>query len=197
MFSYLEGVLKKVSETETCVNVNGVGYTVQLPTSYHVKIVEGETYSFCIATVVRENAIDLYGFFSALEKRWFVQLMNVQGVGGKLALAILSALTCSEIYDAIMQKKCEAFEMVSGVGKKMAERLVRELYDRVGDLASQDSTHAPAGVAMTKVELIQSLEKLGYSQYELRETVESVLEEFPGDSVESLLMKVLQKVGKR
>lgn len=192
MFAYLEGVFKKIGDDAYCVVVNGVGYALFVPETYALKLADGDHCSFYVMTLVRENAIDLYGFQTLLEKKWFFDLISVQGVGGKLALAILSSLTCNQLYEAITLKRGDVLESVSGVGKKMAERMVRELSDRV----AKTMVDAPQqGASALKADVLLSLEQLGYKYHQVSSIVDLVISEAPDESMEQVLVKVLKQIG--
>ena len=113
----------------------GVGYEVLIPLSTYYRLPPtGERVALEIRQVVREDALTLYGFSTGTEKRAFDLLMSVQHVGPKLALAILSVLAPEELVAAIAKNDVERIDAVPGVGPKVAERVVRELRDKVGDL---------------------------------------------------------------
>ena len=135
MIASLTGTLTVRDANRIIVETGGVGYEVLIPLSTYYRLAAaGDRVALEIRQVVREDSITLYGFSSATEKRAFDLLMSVQHVGPKLALAILSVLAPEELVAAILKGDVERIDAVPGVGPKVAERVVRELRDKAGDL---------------------------------------------------------------
>jgi holliday junction DNA helicase RuvA len=170
------------------IETGGVGYEVLIPLSTYYRLPSlGEQVALDIRQVVREDALTLYGFSSITEKRAFDLLMSVQHVGPKLALAILSVLAPEDLVAAIGKGDIERIDAVPGVGPKVAERVVRELRDKVGDLklagasmsahnghlrAVPDKIEPPSGPAD---EAISALVNLGMKPVEAKRTVDAVV----------------------
>lgn len=128
MIEYLSGVCRAKNQTGIVVDVQGVGYGVDTPISTLCEIGSvGSKVELWIETQVREDAIKLFGFATQEEKQLFGMLRSVNGVGPKIALALLSALDCKLVRQAVFQERKDIFESVPGVGKRLAERLVLEL----------------------------------------------------------------------
>jgi Holliday junction DNA helicase RuvA len=170
------------------VETGGVGYEVLIPLSTYYRLPQlGDRVGLEIRQVVREDALTLYGFSSTTEKRAFDLLMSVQHVGPKLALAILSVLAPEELVAAIGNGDIERIDAVPGVGPKVAERVVRELRDKVADLKlAAPSTGAPDGrirpapesngrPAGPADEAVSALVNLGMKPVEARRTVDAVI----------------------
>jgi Holliday junction DNA helicase RuvA len=188
MIATLSGTLAVRDAGRIVVETGGVGYEVLIPLSTYYRLPQiGERVALMIRQVVREDALLLYGFSNATEKRAFDLLMSVQHVGPKLALAILSVLAPEDLVAAIGQGDVERIDAVPGVGPKVAERVVRELRDKVADLKlSAPSTSAsnghlrpvpdgnskPAGPAD---EAISALMNLGMKPVEAKRTVDAVI----------------------
>lgn len=135
MIATLAGSLTVRDANRIVVETGGVGYEILIPLSTYYRLPAiGERVALEIRQVVREDALMLYGFSSATEKRAFDLLMSVQHVGPKLALAILSVIAPEELVAAISKGDVERIDAVPGVGPKVAERVVRELRDKVNDL---------------------------------------------------------------
>ncbi|HXN13200.1 MAG TPA: Holliday junction branch migration protein RuvA, partial [Candidatus Acidoferrales bacterium] len=147
MIASLSGAIVVRDAGRIVVETGGVGYEVLIPLSTYYRLPQlGERVALEIRQVVREDALTLYGFSSATEKRAFDLLMSVQHVGPKLALAILSVLAPEELVAAIGRGDIERIDAVPGVGPKVAERVVRELRDKVADLKlAAPSTSASNG----------------------------------------------------
>jgi Holliday junction DNA helicase RuvA len=188
MIASLSGALIVREAGRIVVETGGVGYEVLIPLSTYYRLPQlGERVAVEIRQVVREDALMLYGFSSATEKRAFDLLMSVQHVGPKLALAILSVLAPDELVAAIGRGDIERIDAVPGVGPKVAERVVRELRDKVADLKmaapstsasngnlhpSPDGNGRPAGPAD---EAISALVNLGMKPVEAKRTVDAVI----------------------
>jgi len=188
MIATLSGALAVRDAGRIVIETGGVGYEVLIPLSTYYRLPQiGERVALMIRQVVREDALLLYGFSSATEKRAFDLLMSVQHVGPKLALAILSVLAPEELVAAIGSGDIERIDAVPGVGPKVAERVVRELRDKVAELKmSAPSTSAsngnirptaegngrPAGPAD---EAISALVNLGMKPIEAKRTVDAVI----------------------
>ena len=135
MIASLKGVLESVAEESAVVDVSGVGYLVFCSGRTLANLPQpGEAVRFVVETHVREDHIHLYGFAEPGERDWFRLLTTVQGVGAKVALAILSALGPEELVQAVAAQDKAAVSRANGVGPKLAGRIVLELKDKVGNL---------------------------------------------------------------
>ena len=171
MIGKLKGLVDAVGEAHAIIDVNGVGYEVQASARTLRTLKIGDSVSLAIETHVREDAIRLYGFSSEVERAWFRTLQTVQGVGAKVALAILGTLSPQDIANAIALQNWAAVEQAPGVGKKLAQRIVAELKDKAPAL-SVAGLHVPASaggqtsadsIANTiAAEAISALTNLGY-----------------------------------
>ena len=173
MIGKLKGVVDEIGEDHLIVDVHGVGYVAYCSTRTLAALPSpGEAVTLHIETYVREDMIRLYGFGSALEREWFLLLLNnVQGVGAKVALAILSTLSPSDLANAIALKDIAMVSRAPGVGKKVAERIVIELKNNApafsgtptgtfGLMQELGEGVAPAPVA----DAVSALVNLGYSR---------------------------------
>ncbi|MDN5926430.1 MAG: Holliday junction branch migration protein RuvA [Hyphomicrobiales bacterium] len=173
MIGKLKGVVDETGEDHCVVDVHGVGYVVFCPLRTLSTLPgTGEAVELFIETYVREDLIRLYGFGSALEREWFRLLMNnVQGVGAKVALAVLSTLSPADLANAIALRDVAMVSRAPGVGKKVAERIVTELKDKapayagaatgtIGLKQELGDGVAPAPVA----DAVSALANLGYSR---------------------------------
>ncbi len=131
MIGKLKGIIDSTDEDHAVIDVNGVGYNVFCSSRTLANLAPGEAALLFIETHVREDHIHLFGFENANEREWFLLLLSVQRVGAKMALSILGALTPEQIAHAILAKDTTAFSRISGVGPKLAERIVTELKDKV------------------------------------------------------------------
>ena len=136
MIAKLSGVIDSLGEDRMIIDVGGVGYLVFCSArTLRAMPAAGEAVTLRIETHVREDHIHLYGFVDGIERDWFVMLQSVQGVGTRVALAILSALSPGELAPAIVAQDRASLGQASGVGPKLAARIVNELKDKVVNLA--------------------------------------------------------------
>jgi holliday junction DNA helicase RuvA len=172
MIGKLKGLIDSYGDDHVIVDVNGVGYVVQCSARTLQKLPRvGEAASLAIETQVREDAIRLFGFDSDAERDWFRLLQSVQGVGAKVALAILSALAPGELAAAIAMQDKAQVSRAPGVGPKLAARIVAELKDKAPAFGSVDplvarlSGEDEAGAAPSAVrDAISALANLGYGR---------------------------------
>ncbi|MCA3646506.1 MAG: Holliday junction branch migration protein RuvA [Rhabdaerophilum sp.] len=172
MIGKLKGVIDSYGEEHVILDVHGVGYLVHCSSRTLQALPQaGEAATLFIETIVREDMIRLFGFASETEKAWFNILLGVQGVGQKVALAILSTLRPAELANAIAMKDKAAIARTSGVGPKLAERICVELKDKAPAFGSVDPAvvklagELDEGRAKGPVkDAISALVNLGYGQ---------------------------------
>ncbi|MBX7200720.1 MAG: Holliday junction branch migration protein RuvA [Rhodospirillaceae bacterium] len=167
MIAKLRGRVDQVGEDFAVIDVGGVGYLVFAGARTLAALAVGEAAELAIETHVREDHIHLYGFSAASEREMFRTLMTVQGVGAKVALAILSALSAQQIAQAIVSGDQGVFKRASGVGPKLAARLVAELKDKIAGFSMVAPLAKPAkgGPVPTGAEdAVSALVNLGYAR---------------------------------
>ena len=164
MIGRLSGTLAEKNPPQLLVDVNGVGYEVDVPMStfYNLPAL-GEPVVLLTHLVVREDAQLLYGFLTAPERATFRELLKISGVGPRTALAILSGLSVSELSQAVARQDSARLVKVPGIGKKTAERLLLELK---GKLAPELAEAATAPLDDAQADILQALQALGYSERE-------------------------------
>jgi Holliday junction DNA helicase RuvA len=180
MIAMLNGRLRVRDAGRLVVDTAGVGYEVFVPLGTYYRMPPiGESVELEIRQVVREDAIFLYGFATPSEKLAFDLLMGVQHVGPKLALAVLSVLSPEDLVAAITHEDADRIDAVPGVGAKVAERIVRELRDKIGALsllpppAPTISTNGHAARSLLD-DAVSALINLGYKPAEAKRAVDSV-----------------------
>lgn len=168
MIASLKGVLELVAEESAVVDVSGVGYLVFCSGRTLANLPQpGEVVRFVVETHVREDHIHLYGFAEPGERDWFRLLTTVQGVGAKVALAILSALGSEELVQAVAAQDKAAVSRANGVGPKLAGRIVLELKDKAGNFVSATLPQAAASSAPAggdSEDAISALVNLGFQR---------------------------------
>jgi Holliday junction DNA helicase RuvA len=195
VIAHLRGRLLRKSPQEAIVDVTGVGYRVAIPVSTFYRLgEEGSDVSLRVHTHVREDALALYGFSTAHEQDLFERLIQVAGVGPKLAVNILSGIEAAELAAALRGSDLPRLTRIPGVGKKTAERLVVELKDKMPPVPPAEAQDQAAPEATPKEDLLSALAHLGYSRAEAERGVDRALREDDGARFEDLLRRALQIV---
>ncbi len=197
MYAYLEGTVAEKNQNEIVIDVMGVGYQLScsMNTLQNAPMI-GERMRIYTILNVREDAMELYGFYSKEEKRMFTQLTSVSGIGPKTALGMLGAMPLRDLQLAIMTGDTTALSRAPGIGKKTAQRIALELREHVSaeELAASgtsvriDTTAPSDGVA----EAIMALQTLGYSASEAAKAVGSVKDQ--SDKADELIRLALKSM---
>jgi Holliday junction DNA helicase RuvA len=162
MIGRLTGVLAEKTPPQVLIDVNGVGYEVDVPmSSFYNLPVLGERCTLLTHFIVREDAQQLFGFLTAAERGTFRQLIKISGVGPRMALGLLSGLSVAELTQAVALQQTARLVKVPGIGKKTAERLLLELK---GKLAPDLGQPGAAVTSDAQVDIVQALIALGYSE---------------------------------
>ena len=162
MIGRLTGTLAQKSPPQVLIDVNGVGYEVDVPmSSFYNLPALGERVSLLTHFIVREDAQLLFGFLTAEERATFRQLIKISGIGPRMALGLLSGLSVAELSQAVAQQQAARLVKVPGIGKKTAERLLLELK---GKLAPDLGQPGVAIASDAQVDIVQALIALGYSE---------------------------------
>ena len=194
MIGWLQGKVVDVLEPgKLVINVNGVGYDVEtsLQTYFTIEAVKDDV-TLHIHTVVREDALLLYGFYDKQERALFRSLIKVNGVGPKLAIAILSSISPKEFIQCIHQQNATLLTKLPGIGKKTAQRLVVEMKDTLDNVPMPEQL-ADSMLINSIDEAVAALEALGYKQHEARKAVKHC-DEGLQKSAEILIRLALQKL---
>lgn len=203
MIAFLTGKLLEKGANSVIVDVGGVGYEVSIPLSTFYEIGEvGDSVELRIYTNVREDAIQLFGFKTLREKDLYLKLISVQGVGARSGITMLSGMSADEIIAAIRTDNVAKLTSIPGVGRKTAERLVVELRDKVGDLASgvseSASMAAAAGIGGDSVydDALSALVNLGYQKNAAEKALQQVRQDGVEANVQKMLRAALQRLAK-
>jgi Holliday junction DNA helicase RuvA len=194
MIRRLTGTLSEKSPNRIIVDVGGVGYDVLVPLSTFYGIGEpGSDVALRIHTHVREDVIALYGFASPLEQDLFERLISINGIGPKLALAVLSGIDPGELVRAIRTQDAARLTKIPGIGKKTAERIGLELKDRLPHAGPAADLAAPASAGdRVRDDLFSALFNLGYQRAAAETAIEAALRAAPDAPFEQLLRDVLR-----
>ncbi|MBX3502001.1 MAG: Holliday junction branch migration protein RuvA [Alphaproteobacteria bacterium] len=205
MIGRLRGSIEQVDEDSCVVDVNGVGYVVHASARTLRELSPGVEARLLVETVVREDAILLYGFIAAAERDWFRILTTVQGVGAKVALSLLSTLAPDELASAIVAQDKASLNRASGVGPKLAARLATELKDKAtqwgaipGARASTaPKADAPAAVPSANEDAISALVNLGYKRMEAFGAIARVSARLGADArIDALIREGLRELAR-
>jgi len=200
MIALLTGKIAGKSPDWVILDVNGVGYRVQIPFSTFFALPEdGATLTLNIHTNVKEDAIHLYGFLTPLEKQFFQLLITVSGVGPKLAKDILSNIHPDPLASALCRGDIVRLSAIPGIGKKTAERLILELKDKVvklGLTSPSESSSASSGQDNSvRDDVASALINLGYKEIVVIKTL-AELEAAPDAPMETVLKLALKRLMK-
>lgn len=205
MIARLSGVVDQVDGEAAVIDVGGVGYLAFCSTRTIGRLPPaGAPARLLIETHVREDHIHLYGFADAAERDWFRRLTTVQGVGARLALAILSATAPEQLTLAILAQDKVALARAEGVGPRLAARIVNELRDKIGGLTAPvltpgalASAAAPAGEAGPAADAVSALVNLGYRRAEAFGAVAAAVQRLGGEAETGALIRAgLHELGR-
>jgi Holliday junction DNA helicase RuvA len=207
MIGKLRGNIDQVNDDRCILDVNGVGYLVFISHKTAQFFRQNQTnlaISLVIETIVKEDAIELYGFVHEIEKIWFLELMKVQGVGAKMAQKILSALTIEELAKALTVGDIKSFNNISGIGPKMASRLTTELKEsakKLGINVSLDFNENLNNQSFSSNQIIgdavSALENLGYKKHDCLKIINYVFSQDEKITLENLITQSLRELSKK
>jgi len=202
LIAQLSGKLIHKQPNEVIIDVGGVGYDVTIPVSTFYEIGEpGSEVSLKIHTHVREDAIQLFGFWTGREKELFSRLTSVSGVGPKLAITMLSGMPAGELINAITSNDLARLTSIPGVGRKTAERVVVELRDKLAAISveSKDADRAASrdlapGDAAVRDDTVSALMALGYPKAIAERAVLFAMREEGDRTIEAVLRRALRRL---
>lgn len=208
MIAKLRGIIDTIGEDFCVIDVNGVGYMVSASAKTLGKLQSGSEATLLTVMTVREDDISLFGFADAWEKEWFNTLIKVQGVGAKVCLSILSVLTPTQLAQAVGAQDKTSFCRASGVGPKLAARIVTELKDKIVTIPvfsnntevldneggnSIQPTHAPDMDYTKSEDVTSALVNLGYQRIDAYRVAAKVLAENPEANISTLIRLALKE----
>lgn len=200
MIGYVRGIVTHLFKESCYVDVHGVGYRVYVPITTRQQLIEGQEATLFTYLNVREDAMQLYGFWTEDEYELFILLISVSGIGPKVGLGILSGMTPEAFKLAVINGQVQQLTKLPGIGKKSAERLVLELKDKLVKM-TQISVETPAAIQPIDVthsgpsgEAIEALVSLGYAQKDVETLVESLND--GSKDVSALIKACLVELGK-
>lgn len=198
MFYHIEGTVCELGQNLAVVDCGGIGFALNTTLQTLSRLKVGEKSKFYISEAVKEDAFDLYGFFSKSEKRCFEMLTAVSGIGPKAALSILSANTPEGLALAVMNNNEKALTVAPGIGKKIAQRVILELKDKIGQESAAIELSAPVvtqlGESAAVNDAVSALSVLGYSSSEIALLLKKL--DLDGMSTEQIIKAVLKSMVK-
>ena len=195
MIAHISGTLAQKVPGEIIVDVNGIGYQVFIPLNVFYRLPEiGARIALQIHTHVREDALQLFGFQDAAEKQIFLLLTAVSGIGPRLALNILSGIASEDLARALKESDQVRLVAIPGVGKKLAERMIVELKDKLMTFSSDSAASKSSyGDSQLMQDAVSALVNLGYRKTEAEDNVRTVLKRGQS-SLEEVLKEALRRM---
>ncbi len=206
MIGKLRGNIDSVNDDKAIIDVNGVGYVIFIShktANFLRQFPKDQEVSLTIETVVKEDAIELYGFGSEIEKIWFLELTKVQGVGAKMGQKILGAFAIEDLAKALLSSDIKAFSQISGIGPKLASRLTTELKDSPKKLGIDVGFEVKNIANSTKItnnqiagDALSALENLGYRKAEALQIIDFLISKDNKITLENLITLSLRELSK-
>ena len=193
MIGYLSGKIISSKPTQLLLDVNGVGYDINISINTFEKIAEKETVNLFIHTNVKDDSISLYGFYNEAEKGMFELLISISGIGPKLALSLLSGIETTDLKEAIEIGDVSRIVAIPGIGRKTAERLILELKSKVGAVIVDGEHTVKRGL---KQEAVAALTTLGYNHATAEKAVRQVLSSNNNRTLEEVIKNALGELNK-
>ncbi|HVG70959.1 MAG TPA: Holliday junction branch migration protein RuvA [Vicinamibacterales bacterium] len=197
MIGFLRGRIADKQPNRLIVDVQGVGYEVHVPLSTFYDAGEaGADITLRIYTHVREDALQLYGFLTELERQLFERLIGISGIGPKLAIAVLSGMDPRDLLLSVQRGDVARLTSIPGVGKKTSERIVLELKDRLAQLPGAVAVEAIStnGADRVRGDLLSALQNLGYHRPQAEKAIDATLQTMSDPTFEQALKAALREL---
>jgi len=194
MISYLKGILRDKNPGKVVLDIQGVGYCAEIPLSTYLELGEiGDEAELYIYTHLTDSSISLFGFLTVEEKELFLRLINISGIGPKIAINILSGIAVSDLEQAIKESDIDRISLIPGIGRKTAMRIALELQEKLKD---KEKTLF-IGSSKEKEDLLSALTNMGFKRKEVYETVDAAIKKLGKDtSFDKLLKESLRRLSK-
>lgn len=196
MIGQIEGRLVEKNPAQIMVDVNGIGYLVQVPLTVYETLGEcGSMVRLYTLLFVREEKLELYGFASQSERHLFELLITIPGVGPRVALRILSGMTPSQLQEAILRQDTSLLTRIPGIGKKIGERLVTELKEQISKVPVEGKISLE-GISEVVVDAIEALVILGYKKSHATACINAIARELRGQrlTADLLIKEALKRI---
>lgn len=199
MIGFLKGFLLSSAPDHVLLDVNGVGYRVNVPFSTYCEIESqgnDRLVELFIRTHVREDALELYGFLTSQEKLVFDHLIAVSGIGPRLAQVVMSGMGWEDLLAALASSDVQRLTRIPGVGKKTAERMVLELKDAAAEMSLELSAEPVESDSQAREDLVSALVNLGYRRSDAEHAADAAREEAADETFPELLRLSLKKLSR-
>jgi Holliday junction DNA helicase RuvA len=197
MVTSIRGKLLEKSPVHAVVDVNGMGYLIQIPLSTYSQLPDGGEVTLFTHMHINGNDFSLvmYGFSNPEDREVFKKLISVSGVGPNTARVVLSSLTADELRTIIVQKDVASLKRIKGIGEKTAERMIVDLHDKMGKLENMSTTEK-SGIAynIQKHDALLALSSLGLDKTKAEKTLDKVMKEWPNAGLEEWIKWVLKQI---
>ena len=195
MISFLKGFVEELEDNKVYLDVNGVGYGVEISTQTRAHLKEGIEVKLLTHHHITDADERLFGFYEKNEKQLFEKLITVKGVGPKLGITIVSGLPADSLIRAITSKDSAALSKVPGIGKKTAERIILELKDKLGEAGPVSESSAPREASAAE-EVASALESLGFKKRQAEAAATKALQEEGVKTIPAAIKKALSYLNK-
>jgi Holliday junction DNA helicase RuvA len=193
MITHLKGKLVEKSPTNVVIEVNGIGYWVNISLTTFSQIRDNENIKLFTHLQIKEDSHSLYGFYSKKERDIFRLLISVSGVGTSTARTMLSSLNPNQVAEAISSNNVSIVQSVKGIGSKTAQRLIIELKDKILKIYDLDETYVNSNNT-TREEALSALEVLGINKKSSERLVDNIIKENQDISVEEIIKETLKNI---
>ena len=193
MITHLKGKLVEKSPTNVVIEVNGIGYWVNISLTTFSQIPDNENIKLYTHLHVKEDSHSLYGFYSKKEREIFRLLISVSGIGTSTARTMLSSLDPQQVVEAISSNNVSIVQSVKGIGSKTAQRLIIELRDKILKIYDLDETYVNSNNT-TREEALSALEVLGINKKSSERLVDNIIKENQDISVEEIIKETLKNI---
>lgn len=194
MFEYIKGEIVEITPTYVILETQGIGYQVNISLQTYSAIQDKTVAKLFLYESIREDAFVLYGFATSAERKMFLLLISVSGVGAGTARVILSSLSTAELCGAIRTDNVNVIKSVKGIGLKTAQRIVVDLKDKIAEFDGVETPLVSAPVANTHIasEAVAALSMLGFVATQSQKVVKKILSDEPALTVEQVIKKALK-----
>ena len=193
MITHLKGKLVEKSPTNVVIEVNGIGYWINISLTTFSQIPDNENIKLYTHLQIKEDSHSLYGFYSKREREIFRLLISVSGVGTSTARTMLSSLDPQQVVEAISSNNVSIVQSVKGIGSKTAQRLIIELRDKILKIYDLDETYVNSNNT-TREEALSALEVLGINKKSSERLVDNIIKENQDISVEEIIKETLKNI---
>lgn len=193
MFEFIQGDIAELNPAMVVIQTGGIGYYIHISLNTYSALSGKKQVKALVHQIIRDDAHILYGFATATERELFRNLLSVNGVGASTALMMLSSLSPDEISLAIAGNNVNLLKSVKGIGLKTAQRIIIELKDKVGKVASGEQILIPADNTILN-EALSALVMLGFTKKDAEPALEKIIREHPGSNLETVIKLTLKRL---